>query len=1046
MRLKRLLSVLLCVAMIMGLMVTTSFAETAEERVLSVNASDDSGLNIKKSITDNADSSYDLTMEAYATGEVKTTTKSVPLDIVLVLDVSGSMDDNTTTYSYTALESADYSYNKIANSKTQYYYEYNGQFYPVHADYDWWYGEYYLYFGNHYLTSIGKNTVKDPNTTIYSGVLYTATKTTAEKLASMKTAAKKFISMVADDAATNDVDHNISIVKFAGDKKTTIGNDFYYYSSYNNSQTVIGLTAAKTGADTLNGKIDALKAGGATGVDYGLQLANGLLSGTAADRQKVVIVFTDGEPNHDNGFDTAVAKAAIKEAKTLKGANTKVYTIGLLDSNASNNVKNFLQYVSSNYPNASSMSASGTKAADTFSSIVNDGAALDGVFQQIAEETINSGIKADATTAMADTLSSYFDFKLGEDGKLAKFTAAKVPCTGENTWGTPTDITSSVTVAQDGKDIKVSGFDYNENIVAKTADSWRGNKLVVTFTIVPADDAEWQTGTHYYPTNNTTDSKAGIYTADGTELLVLNESPNAPMTAATVTYQVTGAAPATSSALPEAAVYLAGANVAVASGLTTTETTKDGKTGTWSFDGWDRTDDFAMTAENVVITGTWSFNYTEKTDVSMSKVWNDDDNRDGVRPDSISVQLLDSNNNAIGDAVTVTANDNWAHTWNVLKYNADGNEIAYHVVETSADRNYSASADGMTITNTHEVKTIDELTMTKVWADDDNRDGVRPDSIDVQLLANGEPCGDVVTVEANADGAWVYTWTDLYVNENGEPITYTVEEVNVDENYTASYSTDTLTVTNTHESAVTSKTVTKVWNDADDQDGIRPDSVTVNLMNGDKIVARAVLNADNKWSYTWNDLYVNENGQAINYTVEEVDVAEGYESSVDGMTVTNTHEPAVVTVPVVKDWVGDTEAARPESITVNLLAGGEVVQTIKLTADKQWTGAFENVPVYANGEAIDYDVEEVAVDGYTAAYNVTENGVAIVNTLIPVDPEPTPVDPEPTPVNPDPTPAPVPNTGDSSNMVLYIVLAVMALAGIAVVVLAPAKKHGKHSA
>lgn len=958
MKLKRLLSVLLCVAMIASLMVTTSFAETSEDEGVSSVEAAENDLSITKSVTDNGDGTYDLTMEAYASGKSEVTTKSVPMDIVLVLDVSGSMSDNN-------------------------------------------------------------------------------------KINSMKTAAKAFISKIAADARTNSVDHKVAIVKFAGTKSNSIGNNTYRegYNTYNYSQIVANLTSASSGETALNNQVSGLKAGGATSIEYGLQLANTVLGTPAADRQQTVVVFTDGSPTHSSSFENSVANAAISASKTLKDKGATVYSVGMLN-NPANNVKNFLQYVSSNYPAAVSMTNAGTKAAEgNYSLLVGDGDSLSAVFEQIANEAISSSATADETSVLTDDLTTYFNFKLNDDESFTSYTVKKAPCTGENTWGAAQDV-SGVTVAQNGKNIDITGFNYisDENMVVKAADgNWKGNKLIVTFTIIPADDAEWQVGKHFYPTNQTAENKAGIYAEDGTELLVLNESPTLPMTAATVSYQVTGDKPATSSALPEESIYLVGETVAVAAGLTTTETTKDGKTGTWSFNGWDKTDDFAMTAENVVITGTWSFNYTEKTDVSMTKVWNDDDNRDGVRPDSISVQLLDSSNNAIGDAVTVTANDNWAHTWNVLKYNADGNEIAYHVVETSADRNYSASADGMTITNTHEVKTIDELTMTKVWADDDNRDGVRPDSIDVQLLANGEPCGDVVTVEANADGAWVYTWNDLYVNENGEPITYTVEEVNVDENYTASYSTDTLTVTNTHESAVTSKTVTKVWNDADNQDGIRPESVTVNLMNGEEIVARAVLNADNKWSYTWNDLYVNENGQAINYTVEEVDVAEGYESSVDGMVVTNTHEPEVVTIPVVKDWVGDTEAARPESITVNLLVDGEVVKTIKLTAENQWTGAFENVPVYANGEAIKYDVKEVAVDGYTVAYNVTENGVAIVNTLIPVDPEPTPV-------NPDPTPAPVPNTGDSSNMVLYIVLAVMALAGIAVVVLAPAKKHGKHSA
>lgn len=1029
MKLKRLLSVLLCVAMIMGLMVTTSFAETAEERVLSVNASDDSGLNIKKSITDNADGSYDLTMEAYATGEVTVTTKSVPMDIVLVLDQSGSMA---------------YNFN-------------------------------------------GNDTNNDASRRQYA----------------MKQAVNNFINTVNEKYDADKADHRVAIVTFDSNASTLQGWTF----------------ANNDGKATLQNKISGLpdEPRGATNVAAGMKETETLMgsgynyTGSNTNRQKVVVVFTDGVPTTSTEFNTTVATKAITSAKALKDAGVTVYSVGIFNganpdelygtrlestcfgvesSNCSGDIgsqwgrafttligsfllgdvyewdvhagNRFLNYISSNFTDASEIGIKSTKAdfpfyhmngwsitknfervEDSYYLVANDSAGLEGIFQQIADETISAAIDADATTVMADTLSSYFDFKLGEDGELAKFTAAKVPCTGENTWGTPTDITNSVTVAQEGKDIKVSGFDYNENIVAKAADNWQGNKLVVTFTIVPDDDAEWQTGTHYYPTNNTTDSKAGIYTADGTELLVLNESPNAPMTAATVTYQVSGAAPATSSALPEACVYLVGANVAVASGLTTTETTKDGKTGTWSFDGWDKTDDFAMTAEDVVITGTWSFVYTETENVTMDKVWDDDGDRDGVRPDSISVQLLDSQNNKVGDAVTVKADEDgaWTYTWNVLKYDADGNEIAYHVVETSQDNNYTASysRDGMTITNKHTLATIDKLTMTKVWSDDDNRDGVRPESIDVQLFANGEPCGDVVTVEADENGTWTYTWEDLYANENGEPITYTVEEVNVDENYTASYSTGTLTITNTHVPATIEKlTMTKIWDDDNNRDGIRPESIDVKLLANDEPCGRVekVTAADN-WSYTWNNLPVYADGEEIKYTVEEVNVADGYESSVDGMTITNTHEPEVVTIPVVKDWVGDTEAARPESITVNLLVNGEVVKTIKLTAENQWSGAFENVPVFANGKAVEYDVEEVAVDGYTVSYDITADGVVVVNTLVPV------VDPEPTPTpTPTPAPAPAPSTGDSSNMVLYIVLAVMALAAIAVVVIVPMKKRG----
>lgn len=149
--------------------------------------------------------------------------------------------------------------------------------------------------------------------------------------------------------------------------------------------------------------------------------------------------------------------------------------------------------------------------------------------------------------------------------------------------------------------------------------------------------------------------------------------------------------------------------------------------------------------------------------------------------------------------------------------------------------------------------------------------------------------------------------------------------------------------------------------------------------------------------------------------------------------------PEVVNIYVTKFWKGDTEADRPESITVNVLADGKVVESMELTAADNWAGSLLDMPAYANGKAIVYTVEEKAVEGYTAAYSTDANGgLIITNTLVPA---PT-VDPG---SNVDPEPAPTPQTGDSSNMVLYIVLAVMAMAGVCTMVFVP-KKHGKRSA
>lgn len=622
---QKILAVLMIIAVLLCFMPTMAFAdqtpvteiEPDAKTMVQEKAND---LSITKGVVTNSDGSYDLVLEAFATGTSQVTTVSKPLDIVLVLDVSGSMDDNTTTRTYTAQASKGYSYHDIESARTQYYYkDSNDQYYPVYAGYKWHLfdsDEYYLYYRIGYRDYRIGSTLTDPKQTIYTGVLYTADTKTAKKLASMKAAAKNFVNTVAADAEVNKVEHKIAVVKFAGNKSSEIGNNTYSDGmyTYNYSQTVIDLTEAKTGATTLMEKIDALEAAGATQANFGMELAKGLLTTTSADRQKVVVLFTDGEPTTNQKFENAVANGAISAAKTMKDAGTVIYTVGMI-ANPSNNVENFLNYTSSNYPDAVSMENPGNKAdGSNYSIIVTDGSNLDDVFQRIASEAVSSAASADATSLLKDTLSSYFNFKLTDNGELANYKVEKVPCTGENTWGTPVDITKQVNVEFNGKNIRVTGFDYiddNNLVVQKTDGNWRGHKLVLTFSIMPDPDADWQDGTHNYPTNNTNDSKAGIYTSDNSEILPLSESPEVPMTASKVTYQVTEDSPATSSTIPAEKVYLVGTSVSVAANLTTTETTKDGKTGTWTFNGWDRSDNFTMPAENVTITGTWSFTSTD---------------------------------------------------------------------------------------------------------------------------------------------------------------------------------------------------------------------------------------------------------------------------------------------------------------------------------------------------------------------------------------------------------------------------------------------------
>ena len=310
----------------------------------------------------------------------------------------------------------------------------------------------------------------------------------------------------------------------------------------------------------------------------------------------------------------------------------------------------------------------------------------------------------------------------------------------------------------------------------------------------------------------------------------------------------------------------------------------------------------------------------DKTTVKVTKAWDDDSDRDGIRPDSVGVQLYanggDVSQEDIKATQTLNKDNSWTYTWEGLFVNQDGEAIEYTVDEPTVPTDYEKKVGEITgdaktgfevkITNKHEPDTT-TVKVTKVWDDDDDRDGVRPEGVDVQLYANGTASGAAVTL--NEDNTWTYTWEDLFVNEAGKAIEYTVDEPEEPTGYEKTVGKVTgdaengfeVEITNKHEPERTKVKVTKVWNDNDDKDKIRPKSVDVVLLaNGDAvsqegITATQTLSKSNSWTYTWEDLYVNEGGKPIKYTVDEDPVPEGYTVAItgnqkDGFVVTNSHQ------------------------------------------------------------------------------------------------------------------------------------------------------------
>ena len=353
---------------------------------------------------------------------------------------------------------------------------------------------------------------------------------------------------------------------------------------------------------------------------------------------------------------------------------------------------------------------------------------------------------------------------------------------------------------------------------------------------------------------------------------------------------------------------------------------------------------------------------TEKTAVDVTKTWV------GTPAASVTIKLFADGTEK--ETVTLTAADNWTHTFaNLDKYAADGHEIVYTVDETPVTDYTKAitgdAANGFTITNTITGKV--NIPVTKVWV------GPEASSAKVTLYADGVE-KDSVTL--NAANNWVHVFANLDKYNNGTEIVYTITEEPIS-NYDSAITGDvatgfTVTNTNTEKVAVD---VTKNWV------GPATDAVTIKLLADGVEVESAVLTATDNWMHTFSNLpkYAAD-GHEIVYTVDEYDVPSYVKAiegtSTTGFTVTNTIT-GKVDIPVTKVWVGPAT----DSVTVNLYADGVKVDTVQLTAANQWKHTFANLDKYENGREIVYTVDEVLIPGYkTKITGDAQTGFTITNS------------------------------------------------------------------
>ena len=279
------------------------------------------------------------------------------------------------------------------------------------------------------------------------------------------------------------------------------------------------------------------------------------------------------------------------------------------------------------------------------------------------------------------------------------------------------------------------------------------------------------------------------------------------------------------------------------------------------------------------------------TKVKVSKKWV------GPRSGSVSVHLL-ADGVDTGQSLILDEAGDWKGAFTDLrKYTADGRQIAYTVSEDPVD-GYTGEvtgdmASGFTVTNTNVQTT--RVAGTKTWDDDGNRDGVRPDSITVNLLRDGKKV-DAVQVSAGADGSWTYAFENLpkYDRHDGHRYDYTVGEDAVKDYATK---VDGFDLTNSYTPGKTSVSVSKVWKDSNDKEHRRPKSVKVQLYaDGAAQGAPVELSEANHWANTWTGLYQKKSGKSVAYTAKEIGTVDGYTGEVtgdmaSGFTVTNTVNP-----------------------------------------------------------------------------------------------------------------------------------------------------------
>ncbi len=367
------------------------------------------------------------------------------------------------------------------------------------------------------------------------------------------------------------------------------------------------------------------------------------------------------------------------------------------------------------------------------------------------------------------------------------------------------------------------------------------------------------------------------------------------------------------------------------------------------------------------------------TSISGQKIWGDGENKNKTRPESIVVKLMQD---GVEYAVkSVTESDNWSYTFeNVPVYRNNAGDQYEYSIEEEPVNGYITRYDGNNIIN--EVN-LTEFEVEKIWEDNNNEKQKRPESIVVELKREGRVIRKITLNEANN---WKYTFKALEkYNALGEEIVYSVDE--------QSFSNDEWYVKEIVGGKITNKFVvpdervkiigSKRWDDNNNLAGKRPESVVLQVKNGEKVVTEQVVTEKENWSYEFELAKYDESGNEIVYTIDEKEVgSKFYEKvGVEGNVVINRFvvPDEKIEIWVDKKWEDEDNkyGKRPESVILQIKNGDTVVEECEVSEENNWKHKFELVKYDELGNEINYTVDEKESVEY---YEKRIEGNTVINT------------------------------------------------------------------